>query len=107
MFKFRRLISSVVALSMTAVMFAGVAFAAVPSDVAGTKYEEAAEVLGALEIMVGDADTGNFRPEENITRVNIDGLNDRDKKRLAPRSLVPVCSTDCFAFCPFPISPRA
>ena len=71
MFKFRRLISSVVALSMTAVMFAGVAFAAVPSDVAGTKYEEAAEVLGALEIMVGDADTGNFRPEDAIIRSEV------------------------------------
>lgn len=71
MFKFRRLISSVVALSMTAVMFAATAFAAIPSDVAGTKYEEAAEVLGALEIMVGDAETGNFRPEDAIIRSEV------------------------------------
>ncbi|MBQ8526399.1 MAG: S-layer homology domain-containing protein [Clostridia bacterium] len=71
MFNFRRLISSVVALSMTAVLFAGVASAAIPSDVAGTKYEEAAEVLGALEIMVGDAETGNFRPDDAIIRSEV------------------------------------
>lgn len=71
MFKFRRLISSVVALSMTAVMCATTAFASVPSDVAGTKYEAAAEVLGALQIMVGDAETGNFRPDDAIIRSEV------------------------------------
>ena len=71
MFNFRRLISSVVALSMTAVMCATTAFAAVPSDVEGTKYEAAAEVLGALQIMVGDAETGKFRPDDAIIRSEV------------------------------------
>ncbi len=37
-------------------------------DVEGTSFEEAAYVLGALGIMVGDAGTGAFRPNDNITR---------------------------------------
>ncbi len=37
-------------------------------DIAGTEYEEAAELLGALGIMVGDAETGAFRPNDNIIR---------------------------------------
>lgn len=44
------------------------AFAAVPADVEGTDYEDAAAMLGALEIMVGDAETGNFRPDDAIKR---------------------------------------
>ena len=44
------------------------AFAAVAPDVAGTKYEDAATLLGALEIMVGDAEDGNFRPDDTIIR---------------------------------------
>lgn len=52
-------------------------------DVAGTDYEEAAYVLGALGIMVGDAETGAFRPKDTITRaefarvsVSLLGLDD-------------------------------
>ncbi len=41
---------------------------ALSPDIAGTKYAEAAEILGALGIMVGDAETGNFRPNDNILR---------------------------------------
>ncbi|MDK2800080.1 MAG: hypothetical protein PWQ70_1699 [Clostridiales bacterium] len=41
---------------------------AVPSDVVGTDYEDAAALLGALNIMVGDAGTGNFRPNDPIKR---------------------------------------
>ncbi|MBR2916660.1 MAG: S-layer homology domain-containing protein, partial [Clostridia bacterium] len=41
---------------------------ALSPDISGTKYEEAAEVLGALGIMVGDAGTGQFRPSDNIKR---------------------------------------
>ncbi len=41
---------------------------ALAPDIAGTKYEEAAEILGALGIMVGDAGTGAFRPGDNILR---------------------------------------
>lgn len=37
-------------------------------DISGTKYEEAAEILGALGIMVGDAESGLFRPDDNILR---------------------------------------
>ncbi len=37
-------------------------------DIVGTRYEEAAELLGALGIMVGDAESGAFRPADNIIR---------------------------------------
>ncbi len=47
-------------------MVSTVAFAAVPDDVKGTDYEEAALVLGVLNIMNGD-DAG-FRPNDTITR---------------------------------------
>ncbi len=40
----------------------------IADDVAGTEYEEAAYLLGALGIMVGDAETGNFRPNETLKR---------------------------------------
>ena len=68
MFKFKKLISSVVALTITASMLATTAFAAIPSDVKDTEFEEAAQVLGALNIMVGDAETGEFRPNDPIIR---------------------------------------
>lgn len=41
---------------------------ALAPDIAGTEYEEAAELLGALGIMVGDAENGAFRPKDNIIR---------------------------------------
>lgn len=41
---------------------------ALAPDISGTKYEEAAEILGALGIMVGDAESGSFRPNDNILR---------------------------------------
>ena len=41
---------------------------ALAPDIAGTEYEEAAELLGALGIMVGDAESGAFRPKDNIIR---------------------------------------
>lgn len=41
---------------------------ALAPDIAGTEYEEAAELLGALGIMVGDAESGAFRPNDNIIR---------------------------------------
>lgn len=41
---------------------------ALAPDIADTKYAEAAELLGALGIMVGDAETGNFRPDDAIIR---------------------------------------
>lgn len=55
----------------------------IADDVNNTAYEESAYVLGALGIMVGDAGTGNFRPEDSITRaefarvaVSLLGLDD-------------------------------
>lgn len=41
---------------------------ALPPDIADTKYAEAAELLGALGIMVGDEEDGSFRPEDPILR---------------------------------------
>lgn len=67
MFKFKKLIASVLTSIMTFSMAATVAMAAIPSDVANTKYEEAAEVLGVLEVMVGDTE-GTFRPDATIIR---------------------------------------
>jgi hypothetical protein len=51
----------VVALAMSAFAYD------VSTDLVGTKFEEAGEVLGALKIMVGDPD-GNFRPNDGIKR---------------------------------------
>ncbi|MBE7012475.1 MAG: S-layer homology domain-containing protein [Ruminococcaceae bacterium] len=67
MLKCRKFIASVLTSIMTFSMMATAVFAAVPSDVANTKYEEAAEVLGVLNVMVGD-DTGAFRPDDAIIR---------------------------------------
>ena len=41
---------------------------ALAPDIADTKYVEAARILGALGIMVGDAEDGMFRPNDNILR---------------------------------------
>ena len=41
---------------------------ALAPDISGTQYEEAAELLGALGIMVGDAESGAFRPNDSIIR---------------------------------------
>ena len=46
------------------------AFAAIPSDVAGTRYEEPVQVLNALKIMIGD-DNGTFRLDETIIRSEV------------------------------------
>lgn len=41
---------------------------ALSPDISDTKYAEAAELLGALGIMVGDAESGAFRPDDAILR---------------------------------------
>ncbi len=64
--KFTKLLSTFLASAM--LMSFASAFAAVPSDVVDTKYEEPAKILGALEIMVGDHETGNFRPDDSLRR---------------------------------------
>lgn len=70
MFKCKKLIASVLTSIMTFSMTAAISLAAIPSDVANTKYEEAAEVLGVLNVMVGD-DTGAFRPDDAIIRSEV------------------------------------
>lgn len=64
----RKILSGLLALSA----FAGTlpALAAIPADVAGTKYEQPAQVLSALKIMIGD-DTGAFRPDDTIIRSEV------------------------------------
>lgn len=82
MHKFKRLSAFLLCFIM---MFSFIPASAyqISEDVAGTNYEESAYVLGALGIMVGDADTGAFRPEDSIKRaefarvaVSLLGLDD-------------------------------
>ncbi len=81
MSKFKKVLS----LFMAVIMSLGIVAQAsdLPTDVIGTKYEESVELLQALDIMVGDKDTGNFRLEDGIIRsevakiaVLISGLGD-------------------------------
>ncbi len=69
MFNFKKIISSVLSTVIAlGVIMPHASFAAnLPEDVANTKYAEAASVLGALNIMIGD-DTGAFRPEDTVSR---------------------------------------
>ena len=67
MFKTKKLTAFLLAAIMTLAM-AATSFAALPSDVVDSVYEEAIETLGALEIMVGDAETGHFRPDDSLKR---------------------------------------
>lgn len=46
------------------------AFAAIPEDVAGTRYEEPVQVLSALKIMIGD-ENGKFRLDDTIIRSEV------------------------------------
>lgn len=59
------------AVILTMIMALGMvtgSFAMIPSDAVGSKHEEAIETLGALDIMIGDAETGLFRPDAFIKR---------------------------------------
>ena len=67
MSKARKITSFLVAAVMTMGMTL-TSFASLPGDVENSPYEEAIETLGALEIMVGDEETGNFRPDAEIKR---------------------------------------
>lgn len=69
MSKFRRFVSSVATAAILVSGIATTSFAAVPTDVIGTDYEEAAKVLGAFEIMVGNGTA--FRPDASITRAEV------------------------------------
>ncbi|MBR4874576.1 MAG: S-layer homology domain-containing protein [Clostridia bacterium] len=67
MFKAKKLTSFILSACM-ALGFGATSFAAVPNDAQDSKYKDAIEVLGALEIMIGDAETGAFRPNDTIKR---------------------------------------
>lgn len=67
MFKAKKLTSSLLAAVM-ALGFTATSFASVSQDAQSSKYKDAIELLGALEIMVGDAETGAFRPDDTIKR---------------------------------------
>lgn len=67
--KFRKLLGAVLACAMifSAIGTASVG-AALPPDMEDDRHAEAVETLGALNIMVGDAETGLFRPGDAIKR---------------------------------------
>lgn len=70
---FKRLLSLAVASVMTVMIViptSSVSASVLPDDVIGTEYEDAAELLNALEIMVGD-ENGAFRLEDSITRAEV------------------------------------
>lgn len=67
MLKAKKLTSFILSACM-ALGFGANVFASVPSDAQDSKYADAIEVLGALEIMVGDAESGAFRPDDTIRR---------------------------------------
>lgn len=66
--KLKKILSSVLAFMMILSLHTNTAFASIAQDVKNTEYETEAQVLGALGIMVGDAGTGNFRPNDAIKR---------------------------------------
>ncbi len=66
--KLKKLVSTLLASLMILSLSANVSFASIAQDVRNTEYETEAKVLGGLGIMVGDADTGNFRPKDAIKR---------------------------------------
>ena len=67
MFKAKKLTSFILSALMT-IGFTVTSFAAVPQDAQNSQYRDAIELLGALEIMVGDAESGAFRPDDTIRR---------------------------------------
>lgn len=67
MFKAKKVTSFILSALMT-IGFTVTSFAAVPQDAQNSEYKEAIELLGALNIMVGDAESGNFRPDDTIRR---------------------------------------
>lgn len=70
--KMRKILSSVLSLAMIfSVVATASVSAALPPDVEGNSRTEAIETLGALNIMVGDAQTGLFRPDDAIKRSEV------------------------------------
>lgn len=67
--KFKKLLGAVLACAMIfGVVSTASVSAALPPDMEDSNYAEAVETLGALGIMVGDAETGLFRPNDAIKR---------------------------------------
>lgn len=66
--RLKKIVSSMLATLMLLSLSANISFASIAQDVRNTEYETEAKVLGGLGIMVGDADTGNFRPNDAIKR---------------------------------------
>lgn len=71
MSKFKKTISLFIVFVMALGILPNAFAATLPSDVVGTKYEESVELLQALDIMVGDKDTGDFRLEDGIIRSEV------------------------------------
>lgn len=71
MSKAKRFLSFLVVLVLALGVVVPASAFTVSEDVAGTEYEEIAAVLGALDIMVGDAETGAFRPNDSILRSEV------------------------------------
>lgn len=76
---FKKITSAIVAASMTLSIMATSVFASLPTDIIDTEYKDAVSLLSVLDIMVGDKDTGMFRPNDTIirseaARVAISGL---------------------------------
>lgn len=69
MSKIKRFVASSAASALLASVLTVPSFAAIPSDVVGTRFEEAAKVLGAFDIMVGDGNA--FRADDPITRSEV------------------------------------
>lgn len=69
--KFRKLISSALALVMIFGVMSTAGAASLPPDMTDNARAEAVETLGALGIMVGDAQTGLFRPDDAIKRSEV------------------------------------
>ena len=65
---FKKITSSIVATAMTLSVFFTSAFASLPTDIINTDYKDAVSLLSVLDIMVGDKDTGMFRPDDTIIR---------------------------------------
>lgn len=68
MSKAKKAISFAVVMMMLVSLFVPVSAFAAAEDVKETELESTAAILGALDIMVGDAETGNFRPNDEILR---------------------------------------
>ena len=66
--KLKTITASILAFIMILSLTTNIGIASVSSDVKDTQYKTYAQVLGALEIMVGDAGTGAFRPDDDIKR---------------------------------------